>query len=207
MGSEELSLAAAIASTVAALGALAAAVASNRVAKAMRTIETDRRRGELTPEFEARVLVSGSGAVIEITLVGPKGLDYLDWVVFQVRDVGPDVWLPRSESVPVEAGGRVGEPVLSRFRFAPDVVNVSNRGRTLRVGVNTATESSGWSTGKTIRCALAGPEIPPEQNLSSLLQIEHDAQHGVAMSIWAYCYRDEYGYGWCVPVDAVDGRQ
>lgn len=97
MSTAGLSLAAAIASAVGALGAWLAATwslrSSGRSAQAtaaLSAIEQDRRRSELTPRFRLTLVEGKNGmddqGLLDVELIGPVGLDYLDEVVIRILD-------------------------------------------------------------------------------------------------------------------------
>ena len=111
MNAADLTTTTAIASAVAGVGAWLAATwalkSSSRAAAAtasLSAIERDRRWTELTPKFRF-TLTEGQNGIddegrLEVLLLGPTGLDYLDEVVIQIVD---EKGATGADSRPVEA--------------------------------------------------------------------------------------------------------
>jgi hypothetical protein len=125
-----------IASAIAGLGGVAAAVAawraavrSNQTADAVAAIERDRWHAELTPQFEVTATRLGPGvdlASLRIALIGPTGLLGLERVVLRVRDDGY-THQPLGE-VTQEM---IDETIFGPYRFEPGIDGASQDGRTV----------------------------------------------------------------------------
>ncbi|REF00311.1 hypothetical protein [Thermomonospora umbrina] len=95
--SENLNVAAAGFSAVAAWGAWLAAKRATSASMAMTGIEIERRHGELTPEFRITLEADRYGtprrANLRVDLIGPPGLDHLDEVTIRIlNEAERDHW-------------------------------------------------------------------------------------------------------------------
>ena len=117
-------------SAVAAIAAWRAAASSNKTAREMARIESDRRHRELTPEMLATIsAIEGIYFRVNVRLDGPLDLKALDRVTVSVRNDTID-HTPMSVSDVTVA--EANEHIWGPLRFTPGVDGAQGNGR--RVG-------------------------------------------------------------------------
>lgn len=92
-------------------------------------LERDRWHAELTPTFSARAETQSNGTVrLELTLEGPKGIEYLNRVTVSIRDFRTPEALGLEGAASAE---QIADVVWAAYRFTPGVDRAGRNGRTV----------------------------------------------------------------------------
>jgi hypothetical protein len=176
-----------VVAAVAAVGAGIAAWQSSRAAASLAAIERHRWHADLTPTFEVCCRASERDrAQLQVTLMGPPGLDGLDQVTVTIRD---DI---RGRE-PVTAGGptadQIARQVWGPYRFVPGVDGADETGRSVAPLKMLLGDSRPFTLERT---------PPPAWSNDSGTWRQHNADQPVRLTLG--CYRQDHE-PWTVPIE------